>query len=123
MRQQQMQRSSNNVHKPLNCEHLHIYDLILTSIEIAKEPKVIELQHIQQGDVGLFGIKGRKSRSLFVVIDRANDNHLFYVRECWKGDCVTRQRKLSYHKKGFGDTVYLEGFVGNVEVFLGDIIV
>lgn len=120
-------RNNNSTYHDHNLEDitgLMVYDCLLQNEEAVydtihcKPLRSIEIAHIQQGDVGVFGITGSKARSLFIVIDKAEDCY-FWTREHRKDGCRTFKRKLTYERKGLRDSLYIMGFVGAVDLFSG----
>lgn len=115
---------SKQAHHSIDITGIMVYDAFLMNEEVmldkfhSVEPKHIELEHIQQGHVGIFGVTGSKTKHFFVVLDRENDDH-YYTRELRQQGCQTFKRKLSYHKKGVRDCLYLLGFVGQIDSFVG----
>lgn len=101
-----------------------VYDAFLLNEEVmldkfkSIEPKHIELKHVQQGHVGIFGITGSKKKYFFVVLDKETDDS-YYTRERRANGCQTFKRNLHYNKKGLRDSLYLLGFVGQIDSFVG----
>jgi len=97
------------------------YDTLLSNEEAVfdamhqQPPRCIEVEHIEQGDIGLLGVTGSKAKTLFIVIGRADEPCMFWTREHRKDGCRTFKRKLTYERKGLRDSLYVIGFVGSIK--------
>lgn len=111
-------------HHSIDITGIMVYDAFLLNEEImldrfcSVEPKPIELEYVQQGHVGIFGVTGSRKKHFFVVLDKEADNS-YYTREKKVHGCQTCKRKLTYKKKGIRDSLYLLGFIGQIDSFVG----
>ncbi len=118
-----MPLSKNNSSMPSSLDTTSImdYDTLLSNEEAVfdtmhqQAPRCIEIEHIEQGDIGLLGITGSKAKTLFIVVGKAEEPCMFWTREYRKDGCRTFKRKLSYERKGLRDSLYVVGFVGSIK--------